>query len=101
MRHEHALDVVPVAELEQHLAGLAVRARLFAYGLDGRPPKRSREPIAEGLRQVGQRFEPAFGAMGRVPADLLSAVPGLTVLCQPPDELLSAEVTNGGTDVGH
>src|SRR2546430_15083621 len=100
-RHEHALDVVPVAEHEQHLAGLAIRARLLAHGLDGRPPKRSGERIAEGLREIGQRFDPPFGAMGRVPADLLSAVPGLTVLCQPRDELLSAEVTNGWTDVGH
>src|SRR2546430_5608871 len=59
------------------------------------------ERVAERFREIGQVFETALGAVRRVAPDLFRAVRRLAALGEPRDEMLSAEVADGGSDVAH
>jgi len=80
MRHEHALDVVPVGEPQQRLARLAVGARLLAHELDGAPAERGRERLPQRLGEIGELHRRPFGPVRRVTADLPRAIGRLAPL---------------------
>jgi hypothetical protein len=91
--HEDRLDVMPVVQLEQHLARLPVGALDLAHRLDRAPAEAPRQGVTEHLRKVGDAVPIGCGAARDLPADLLRAIPRLPALLEPQTE-------RGPIDVG-
>jgi len=97
VRHENRFDVMAIVQAQQCLARLAVGARDLCLGLDGAETERSREQVAERLRQIRELVPARFRAARDVTPDLARAICRLLAVAQPLDERSLVHVADRGT----